>query len=108
RFEAKLIERFESDRTLKTLSNFRLQAGEKLFYSTQPLTVIDSRCLLCHGKPDQTLKSHVQRYCTQNGYRWKLNQVVGTQKHTLHLTMHRPAMRRRGASCRRHRIGLLY
>ncbi|OUL35780.1 histidine kinase, partial [Nostoc sp. T09] len=79
RFEAKLIERFESDRTLKTLSDFRSQAGEKLFYSAQPLTVSNSSCLLCHGKPDQAPKSHVQRYGTQNGYGWKLNQVVGTQ-----------------------------
>ncbi|OUL20978.1 histidine kinase [Nostoc sp. RF31YmG] len=79
RFEAKLIERFESDRTLKTLSDFCSQAGERLFYSAQPLTVTNSSCLLCHGKPDQAPKSHVQRYGTQNGYGWKLNQVVGTQ-----------------------------
>ena len=79
RFEAKLIENFESDRTLKSLSGYRLQAGEKLFYSAQPLAVTDSSCLKCHSTPEVAPKSHVEKYGTRNGYGWKLNQVIGTQ-----------------------------
>ncbi len=79
RFEAKLIEQFESDRTLKTLSGFRAQAGERLFYNAQPLVVTNSSCLVCHGKPQLAPKSHVRKYGTQNGYGWKLNQIIGTQ-----------------------------
>ncbi|BAY99247.1 sensor protein [Tolypothrix tenuis PCC 7101] len=79
RFEAKLIERFESDRTLKSLSDLRSQAGEQLFYTAQPLVVNSSSCLKCHGSPEQAPKSHVERYGTQNGYGWKLNQIIGTQ-----------------------------
>ncbi|BAY07786.1 c-type heme family protein [Calothrix sp. NIES-2098] len=78
-FEAKLVERFESDRTLKTLSDLRYQAGEQLFYSAQPLVVNSSSCLKCHSSPDIAPQSHVQRYGTKNGYGWKLNQVIGTQ-----------------------------
>ncbi|MBD2603792.1 DUF3365 domain-containing protein [Scytonema hofmannii FACHB-248] len=79
RFEAKLIERFESDRTLKTLSGFRTQAGERLFYSAQPLAVTNSSCLVCHSTPQLAPKSHVEKYGTQNGFGWKLNQIIGTQ-----------------------------
>lgn len=79
RFEAKLIERFESDRTLKALSGFHSQTGEKLFYSAQPLTVTNSSCLKCHSSPKLAPKSHVEKYGTQHGYGWQLNQVIGTQ-----------------------------
>jgi methyl-accepting chemotaxis protein len=78
-FEAKLIEQFERDRSLTTLSDLRSPSGEQLFYTAQPLTVTSSSCLLCHGNPNQAPKSHVKRYGTQNGYGWKLNQVIGTQ-----------------------------
>ncbi|WP_292843262.1 DUF3365 domain-containing protein [Nostoc sp. NMS8] len=79
RFEAKLIEQFQGDRTLKTLSGFRFQTGDKLFYSAQPLTVTNSSCLKCHSSPKLAPKSHVEKYGIQNGYGWQLNQVIGTQ-----------------------------
>ena len=79
RFEAKLIERFADNRTLKSLSGYRFQGGEKLFYSAQPLAVTDSSCLRCHSTPEVAPKSHVEKYGTRNGYGWKLNQVIGTQ-----------------------------
>ncbi|NJN09414.1 MAG: DUF3365 domain-containing protein [Richelia sp. RM2_1_2] len=86
RFEAKLIEQFDRDRTLKTLSGFRVQeatkeyrAVERLFYSAQPLIVTSSSCLVCHGNVQLAPKSHVEKYGTQHGYGWKLNQVIGTQ-----------------------------
>jgi methyl-accepting chemotaxis protein len=78
-FEAKLVQKFERDRTLKILSDFRSQSGNKLFYSAQPLVVTDSSCLKCHTSPNIAPKSHVEKYGTQNGYGWKLNQVIGTQ-----------------------------
>ena len=79
RFEAKLIERFADNRTLKSLSGYRFQGGEKLFYSAQPLAVTDSSCLRCHSTPEVAPKSHVEKYGTRNGYGWKLNQVIGSQ-----------------------------
>jgi HAMP domain-containing protein len=74
-FEAKLIERFQSDRTLKTLSGFRNQ----LFYSAQPLAIHQESCLKCHGIPEQAPKSHRDRYGSENGYGWNLNEIIGTR-----------------------------
>ena len=79
RFEAKLIEQFASDRSIKTLSGFRNSTGERLFYSAQPLVVTDSSCLKCHSSPSIAPKSHLKQYGTQNGYGWKLNQIIGSQ-----------------------------
>jgi methyl-accepting chemotaxis protein len=85
-FESQLTQKFERERftsrklrTLKTLSGFRSQSGNQLFYSAQPLVVTDSSCLKCHTSPSIAPKSHVEKYGTQNGYGWKLNQVVGSQ-----------------------------
>ncbi|GAB1542659.1 DUF3365 domain-containing protein [Scytonema sp. NUACC21] len=78
-FEAKLVERFQSDRTLKTLSGVRNLPEEQLFYTAQPLTITDAKCLKCHSTPDIAPKSHVHQYGTQNGYGWELDRVIGTQ-----------------------------
>lgn len=78
-FEAKLIEKFNRDRNLQTLSNFRNLAGKKIFYTARPLTVTDSSCLKCHSTPESAPKSHVEKYGTRNGYGWKLNQIIGSQ-----------------------------
>ena len=79
RFEAKLIEKFVGDRTLKSVSGYRFQGEEKLFYSAQPLAVNDSSCLRCHSTPEIAPKSHVEKYGKRHGYGWKLNQVIATQ-----------------------------
>ncbi|BAZ39321.1 sensor protein [Calothrix sp. NIES-4101] len=78
-FEARLIERFTGDRTLKSLSGFRSQNGAELFYIAQPLAVTDASCLQCHSSPKVAPQSHIKKYGTQNGYGWKLNQIIGTQ-----------------------------
>ncbi len=79
RFEARLVEKFERDRTAKSLSGFRSFAGDRLFYIAQPLAVTSPRCLKCHSTPANAPKSHVEQYGTENGYGWELNQIIGTQ-----------------------------
>jgi methyl-accepting chemotaxis protein len=78
-FEAKLIERFNGDRTLQTLSGFRSLPEERMFYTAQPLAVTSSSCLKCHGLASVAPKSHVEKYGAKNGYGWELNQIIGTQ-----------------------------
>ena len=67
RFEAKLIERFQEDRRVKTFSGFRVAAGTQLFYSAQPLLITNQS----HSTPDAT-PNHVEQYGTQN-------EIIGTQ-----------------------------
>jgi hypothetical protein len=78
-FEANLVEKFERDRNLKAVSGFRTTGGEQLFYSAQPLIVNSPTCLQCHDRPEVAPLIHVKLYGTQNGYGWKLNQIIGTQ-----------------------------
>lgn len=62
RFEAKLIERFQEDRRVKTFSGFRVATGTQLFYTAQPLLITNH-----HATPN-----HVEQYGTQN-------EIIGTQ-----------------------------
>lgn len=78
-FEAKLIEQFQNDRTLKILSGFRTDPQMSRFYSAQPLTITQQSCLQCHGTPEQAPKSHVDRYGSENGYGWQVNEIVGAR-----------------------------
>lgn len=78
-FEANLVEKFDQDRSIETLSGFRTTGGEQLFYSAQPLIVNSPTCLQCHTSPEKAPKSHVKLYGNKNGYGWKLNQIIGTQ-----------------------------
>ncbi|KAB8330735.1 DUF3365 domain-containing protein [Scytonema tolypothrichoides VB-61278] len=78
-FETQLIERFRNEPRLKTLSGFRNLSTDKLFYSARPFTVQDSSCLRCHGTPETAPKNHLETYGRENGFGWKLNEVIATQ-----------------------------
>lgn len=79
RFEAKLVERFQRDRSKKSLSGFRTQGNEKVFYNAQPLVVTSESCLQCHDTPERAPKSLIKKYGTRNGFGWKVDQVIGAQ-----------------------------
>jgi methyl-accepting chemotaxis protein len=78
-FETSLIERFQKDPGLQSLSGFRNVFGEEMFYSARPLAIKDASCLKCHSTPEAAPKSHLATYGSENGFGWKLNEVLGTQ-----------------------------
>ncbi|PZD74495.1 Adaptive-response sensory-kinase SasA [Acaryochloris thomasi RCC1774] len=63
----------------EVLSGYRTLEGQKLFYLARPLFMNDVRCLDCHGDPRVAPKSLLKMYGSQNGFGWKLNEVVATQ-----------------------------
>lgn len=78
-FEANLTKRFNSESGLKNISGFRDSVGEKMFYSARPLSVKNTTCLRCHSTPEAAPKSHIASYGSENGFGWKLNEVLGSQ-----------------------------
>ncbi|OUL18464.1 DUF3365 domain-containing protein [Nostoc sp. 106C] len=78
-FETNLIDSFRQDPKLETLSGFRNLFGEQLFYSSRPLAIKQQSCLRCHSTPDQAPKSQVATYGTENGFNWKLDEIIATQ-----------------------------
>ncbi|WP_017654815.1 Tll0287-like domain-containing protein [Fortiea contorta] len=78
-FETQLVERFRSNTNLKELSGYRDFAEGKVFYIANPLVITDQKCLRCHSTPEQAPKSQLATYGTENGFGWKLNQIVAAQ-----------------------------
>lgn len=78
-FETKLINRFRSEPTKKQLSDFRILPAGKVFYIARPLAIKEQSCLRCHSTPEAAPKSQLATYGTENGFDWKLNEIVATQ-----------------------------
>jgi HAMP domain-containing protein len=50
-----------------------------LFYIARPITITQESCLRCHSTPEAAPKSMIATYGKENGFGWKLNEIVGTQ-----------------------------
>ncbi|ACK68414.1 putative sensor with HAMP domain protein (plasmid) [Rippkaea orientalis PCC 8801] len=78
-FEQDLVETFRKDPNLKEISGFRTLPGGRSFYIARPLAVKKENCLRCHGDPNNAPKSQLATYGADNGYGWKLNDIVAVQ-----------------------------
>lgn len=78
-FEADIVERFRKQPGNKTVSGFRTMSGEKVFYNARPVVIKDNSCLRCHTTPELAPKSQIATYGKDNGFGWKLNQIVAAQ-----------------------------
>ncbi|BAY50274.1 sensor protein (plasmid) [Scytonema sp. HK-05] len=78
-FETDVIESFQNQPDLSSLSGFRTMFGEQLFYSAKPFSITNSSCLQCHSDPARAPKSQLATYGRDHGYGWKLNEILGTQ-----------------------------
>ncbi|AFY73968.1 HAMP domain protein [Synechococcus sp. PCC 7502] len=78
-FESDLIQSFRNNLSTKELTGFRSFPGGDLFYIARPITIGKESCLRCHSTPEAAPKSMIASYGRDNGFGWKLNEVVGAQ-----------------------------
>ncbi|WP_088243041.1 c-type heme family protein [Calothrix rhizosoleniae] len=78
-FETEIIEKFRRNEGLKQMSGFRSLTGEDLFYIARPLVVSQPGCLECHSTFDVAPKTMIDIYGKNNGFGWKLNEIIGAQ-----------------------------
>lgn len=78
-FEAKIVEKFRNDESLEQVSGFRSFNSGDIFYIARPLEVSKESCLRCHSTPDVAPKSLLTTYGRENGFNWKLHEIVGAQ-----------------------------
>lgn len=77
-FEAEIIQSFK-DTPTKQKQGFRSIPGGEIFYIAHPLKIEKESCLRCHSTPNIAPASLVSSYGSDNGFGWKLNEIVGTQ-----------------------------
>jgi len=78
-FEADIVNKFRQGTESETKHGFRTISGEKLFYSARPFKIEQQSCLRCHSTPELAPPSQIVTYGRDNGFGWKLNDIVATQ-----------------------------
>lgn len=78
-FETKLVQQFRQQPQLTTQTGYRAKDGKNLFYIAQPLAVNQKNCLQCHDRPELAPQSMIKSYGSNNGFGWKLNEIIAAQ-----------------------------
>lgn len=78
-WEADVVNIFRNDPTKKDYIGTRsTPTGPSLYYA-RPIAIGNPACLECHSTPANAPVAMVRQYGTNNGFGWKLNEVVGAQ-----------------------------
>jgi protein-histidine pros-kinase len=78
-WEADIINVFRDTPTRPEISGMRMSAAGPSLYLARPFQIKDPGCLVCHTTPDKAPAPMVALYGPNNGFGWKLNEVIGAQ-----------------------------
>jgi len=77
-WEADIINEFRKNPSRNELITERATDNGRVLHLSHPI-VSRGPCLNCHGTSEKAPKPMVAAYGTQNGFGWKLNEIVGAQ-----------------------------
>jgi protein-histidine pros-kinase len=78
-WEADIVYDFRNHPDQKELIGERdTPTGRQLFLG-RPITITNPACLACHSTPAKAPETLIERYGSNNGFGWKLNETVGAQ-----------------------------
>lgn len=80
-WEADLITAFRSDPNLRFISRERQSSVGTSYFFARPIVISESEtaCLECHSTPTRAPIAMVRQYGPDNGFGWKMNEVIGAQ-----------------------------
>jgi len=78
-WEADIVNVFRQTPDLGEQVGERETPAGKAMYMARPLKIKDAKCLDCHDTPDNTPRTVIERYGSDNGFGWKVNDIVGAQ-----------------------------
>jgi len=77
-WEAEIINNFRRNPSLQELITERETEAGRILNLSHPI-VSGRNCLTCHGTAEGAPRAVVEAYGAQNGFGWKLNEIVGAQ-----------------------------
>jgi HAMP domain-containing protein len=77
-FETEIVQSFKNSQ-IEQQQGFRSIPGGEIFYIARPLKIEKESCLRCHSVANEAPASLVASYGSDNGFGWKLNEIVGAQ-----------------------------
>jgi HAMP domain-containing protein len=78
-WEADIVNTFRSDPNRTEVVNERDTPTGKSLYLAHPLRVTEPSCLECHSTPNVAPAAMIRQYGPNNGFGWKLHDVIGAQ-----------------------------
>jgi len=78
-WEADIVNVFRQTPDLAEQVGERETPAGKAMYMARPMKIKDAKCLDCHDTPENTPRTVIERYGSDNGFGWKLNDIVGAQ-----------------------------
>jgi HAMP domain-containing protein len=78
-WEADLVQAFQRTPEQTVLTGERQTPEGAALFVASPIRITNEACLTCHSAPDVAPATLVQRYGSDNGFGWEMNDVVGIQ-----------------------------
>jgi len=78
-WEADIVNEFRNNSARTEISGTRVTPTGMSLFLARPFQIKDPACLACHTTAEMAPASMVKLYGTNNGFGWKLNEVIGAQ-----------------------------
>jgi HAMP domain-containing protein len=78
-WETDIVTAFRNDTAKTELSGMRMSAAGQSLYLSRPIRVTEEGCLTCHSTADKAPPAMTAKYGNNNGFGWKLNEIIGAQ-----------------------------
>jgi methyl-accepting chemotaxis protein len=78
-WEADIVNEFRNNPTRGEISGTRMTPTGTSLFLARPFQIKDQACLACHTTAEIAPASMVKLYGTNNGFGWKLNEIIGAQ-----------------------------
>jgi protein-histidine pros-kinase len=78
-WEADIVNEFRNNSARAEISGTRTTPTGLSLFLARPFQIKDPACLTCHTTAEMAPTSMVKLYGTNNGFGWKLNEVIGAQ-----------------------------
>lgn len=78
-WETDIVNAFRGDPTQAEISGVRDTPTGRSLYLARPFQIKDAACLSCHTTADMAPAAMVKVYGPNNGFGWKMNEVIGAQ-----------------------------
>ena len=86
-WEADIIQKFRNNADIKELISERETPTGWTLNLARPLGIYNEGCLTCHGKVEDAPKTMTDIYGVNNGFGWKMNEIIGAQVVTVPMSV---------------------
>jgi HAMP domain-containing protein len=78
-WEVDIVNVFRQNPTRTEVIGERDTSDGRSMYLARPIQIKDPACLVCHSTPDAAPKTMIETYGANNGFGWKVNDIIGAQ-----------------------------